>query len=146
MLSEFLKGNTTFLDRVSSWEESIERASQPLIEKAYIDSNYVEAMIDNVKVNGSYIVIVPEIAMPHAETDKGVNKTSMSFMKLNEPVLFPDNREVKLLFVLAATDSTSHLELMSDLSSILIEDEIKTMLKSAKDENEVINVIEMVEE
>lgn len=146
MLSEFLKGNTTFLDRVSSWEESIERASKPLIEKAYIDSDYVDAMIENVNINGSYIVIVPEIAMPHAETERGVNKTSMSFMKLKEPVMFPEEREVKLLFVLAATDSTTHLELLSDLSSILIEEEIKAKLKAAENEEDVIKVIEMVEE
>lgn len=146
MLSEFLKGNTNFLDSVSSWEESIRTASKPLIEKAYITSEYIQAMIENVKVNGSYIVIVPEIAMPHATTDKGVNKTSMSFLKLNEPILFPENREVKLLFVLAAEDNTTHLELLSDLSSILIEEELKEKLKAAESEEEIVQLIKMVEE
>ncbi|MBT2732214.1 PTS sugar transporter subunit IIA [Carnobacterium sp. ISL-102] len=146
MLSEFLKGNSNFIDKVSSWEESIVIASQPLIEKAYIELEYIQAMVENVRVNGSYIVIVPEIAMPHATTDKGVNKTSMSFLKLNEPVIFPGNHEVKLLFVLATEDNTTHLELLSDLSSILIEEEIKEMLKSAKNEEELVRVIKMVEE
>ncbi|MCC5889452.1 MAG: PTS sugar transporter subunit IIA [Alkalibacterium sp.] len=145
MLSSYLKSKTQFVEGVGSWEESIELASQPLIEKDYITSSYIDEMIENVKVNGSYIVIVPEIAMPHASTDKGVLRTGMSFLKLNESVTFPGEQEVKLFFVLAANDSTTHLELLSDLSSILIEEDFRDKLKSVNSEEELISLLELVE-
>lgn len=145
MLSSYLKSKTQFVDEVGSWEESIELASKPLIENDYITSDYIDAMVENVKVNGAYIVIVPEIAMPHASTDKGVMKTGMSFLRLNEAVQFPDNQEVKLFFVLAAKDSTTHLELLSDLSSILIEEDFREKLKEASTEEDLLNLLELVE-
>lgn len=145
MLSSYLKSKTQFVDEVRSWEESIEIASKPLIENNYITSEYIEAMVENVKVNGAYIVIVPEIAMPHASTDRGVMKTGMSFLKLNKPVLFPDNQEVKLFFVLAAKDSTTHLELLSDLSSILIEEDFRERLKEVTSEEDLLSLLELVE-
>lgn len=145
MLSSYLKSKTQFVDEVRSWEESIEIASKPLIENNYITSEYIEAMVENVKVNGAYIVIVPEIAMPHASTDRGVMKTGMSFLKLNKPVLFPDNQEVKLFFVLAAKDSTTHLELLSDLSSILIEEDFRERLKDVNSEEDLLSLLELVE-
>lgn len=145
MLSSYLKSKTQFVDEVRSWEESIEIASKPLIENNYITSEYIEAMVENVKVNGAYIVIVPEIAMPHASTDRGVMKTGMSFLKLNKPVLFPDNQEVKLFFVLAAKDSSTHLELLSDLSSILIEEDFRERLKEVTSEEDLLSLLELVE-
>lgn len=145
MLSSYLKSKTQFVDEVGSWEESIELASKPLIENDYITSDYIDAMVENVKVNGAYIVIVPEIAMPHASTDKGVMKTGMSFLRLNEAVQFPDNQEVKLFFVLAAKDSTTHLELLSDLSSILIEEDFREKLKEASTEEDLLSLLELVE-
>lgn len=146
MLSSYLKSKTQFVEQVDNWEESIEIASKPLIDKEFITSEYIDEMIQNVKINGSYIVIVPEIAMPHASTDKGVLQTGMSFLKLTTPVTFPDNQEVKLFFVLAAKDSTTHLELLSDLSSILIEEDFREKLKNTNSEEDLLQLLELVEE
>lgn len=145
MLSNFLKDNMRFLNQAPSWEESIKTAAQPLVEKSYINLDYIQAMIENVQNNGPYIIIVPEIAMPHASTDKGVNQTGMSFLKLQEPVTFPGGQRVKLLFVLAATDSTTHLDLLSDLSSLLIDEGIREQLKKVANEDELLRLVEMVE-
>ncbi|MGI2328376.1 PTS sugar transporter subunit IIA [Planococcus sp. YIM B11945] len=145
MLSDYLKGNTLFLEEVSSWEESIQAAAQPLLQKGFITPKYIQDMIDSVNVNGPYIVLVPGIAMPHAKNEGGVIKTGISFLKLNNAVLFPEAKEVNILFVLAAEDTTGHLDLISDLSSLLIDDDILEDFKNAKNEEEVIRLIQMVE-
>lgn len=145
MLSDYLKGNITFLDEVSSWEESIQLAADPLLKKGNITTKYIQDMIDNVNINGPYIVIVPEIAMPHAKNEGGVLKTGISFLKLKNSVSFPEEKEVNILFVLAAEDSTGHLELISDLSSLLIEDDILSKFKNSTTEEEIIELIKMVE-
>ncbi|CAH0346709.1 PTS sugar transporter subunit IIA [Bacillus sp. CECT 9360] len=145
MLSEYLKENINFLDEVASWEESIKVAADPLLKKGYITPKYIQDMIDNVNMNGPYIVIVPEIAMPHAQNEGGVIKTGISFLKLKNSVLFPEGKEVNILFVLAAEDSSGHLDLISDLSSLLIDEDIMSKFKNSTSAEEIIHLIKMVE-
>lgn len=146
MLSQYLEGNINFLDEVSSWEESIKIAAEPLVEKNAITEKYIEAMINTVHEHGSYIVIVPEIAMPHSKDNEGVKETSISFLKLENSVLYPEEKEVKIIFVLAAKDDSKHLELMADLSTILSEEEVMTKFKNVESEEELLKLIRKVEE
>lgn len=146
MLGEYLEGNTNFLKEVSSWEESIRAAAKPLLEKNFITKQYIQSMIDTVHKHGSYIVVVPGIAMPHAKDQENVNKTSMSFLKLKNSVLYPDEKEVDILFVLAAKDNTEHLELIADLSSILADEEVMEKFMKVENEKELIKLIKTVEE
>jgi len=146
MLGQYLKGNTKFIEEVSSWEESIKIAAKPLLEKKFIKETYIQSMIDNVHKYGGYIVLVPEIAMPHAKDEDSVNQTGMSFLKLEKPVEYPDEKEVKIIFVLAAKDNSGHLELIADLSSILADDDVLTKFKNVKNEKELIELIKTVEE
>jgi len=141
MLATYLKDNIQIMNEVSSWEESIKVAAEPLLKKGFISEKYIQDMIDNVKINGPYIVIAPEIAMPHARNEGGVLKTGISFLKLKNPVYYPEGKQVSILFVLAAEDNSGHLELISDLSSILIDEEIVTKLKNSDNEDEIINLI-----
>jgi PTS system ascorbate-specific IIA component len=50
----------------SNWEEAIKVSSKGLLELGFIEESYVDSMIDSVKEFGPYIVIAPNIAMPHA--------------------------------------------------------------------------------
>ncbi|GGN64055.1 MULTISPECIES: PTS sugar transporter subunit IIA [Oceanobacillus] len=145
-LSNYLKGNINFIDSVSSWEESIKKAAQPLLNEGLITSQYIQDMIDNIHKNGPYIVIVPGIAMPHAQNNGAVKKTGVSMLKLKNPVLYPEDKEVSILIVLAAEDSDGHLELISNLSSMLIDDDIMESFKKAETEKEIIELIQRAEE
>ncbi|MBN8211021.1 PTS sugar transporter subunit IIA [Bacillus sp. NTK071] len=146
MLSQQLKGNVQFLHSVSSWEEAIKESAGPLSKGGNITEKYVDDMIENVHKNGPYIVIVPGIAMPHAQNnDNSVVKTGVSLLKLEEPVAFPEGKEVNLLFTLAAEDTTGHLDLISDLSSLLIEDDVQEKLEQLNSEEEILDLIQTVE-
>ncbi|MDQ0484024.1 PTS sugar transporter subunit IIA [Guptibacillus hwajinpoensis] len=146
MLSKQLKGNVQFLHSVSSWEEAIKESATPLSKGGNITEKYVDDMIQNVHENGPYIVIVPGIAMPHAQNnDNSVVKTGVSLLKLEEPVAFPEGKEVNLLFTLAAEDTTGHLDLISDLSSLLIEDDVQEKLEQSNSEKEILELIQAVE-
>ncbi|MBN9654170.1 PTS sugar transporter subunit IIA [Halobacillus sp. GSS1] len=146
MLSEQLKGNIHFLKSVNSWEDAITESAAPLLNDGSITSKYVEDMIENVHENGPYIVIVPGIAMPHAKNEDGVvKKTGISLLKLEEAVPFPENKKVNLLFTLAAEDTSGHLDLISDLSSLLIEDDVREKLEQSKSEQEIIDLLQTVE-
>ena len=145
MLSTLLENNVVFSKRVSSWEEAIKIASEPLLNKDFIKPDYVRDMIENVHKYGPYIVIMPGIAMPHARNEGGVIKTGISLLKLDNPVLFPEENEVSIVIVLAAEDGSGHMELLSDLSSLLIEEDVKYKLENSQSKEEIINLIKTVE-
>ncbi|MGM0852752.1 MAG: BglG family transcription antiterminator [Bacillota bacterium] len=144
MLNELLTEQTIQLkDRVSSWEEAIKVASQPLIDQQSIRPDYVEAMITNVKELGPYIVIAPNIAIPHARPETGVEQLGMSFLRLKEPVFFSEKEKhrAQLVIVLAAIDNQTHLKALAQLTELLSNEGNVEQLISASDRQTVIELI-----
>lgn len=142
MLKEQVKGNCQFLEKAESWQQAIEQAAQPLLEKEIIQPSYIQAMIQNVLDNGNYIIILPKIAMPHARPEHGSRGIGISFMKLEQPVLFPKDEPVEQFFVLASDSPDGHLELMADLAGILSDVELYEALLQVKTEEALLKLIE----
>ena len=66
----------------------------------------------------------------------------MSLLKTNESVdLTSKDHPVKLWFVLAATDSTSHLKVIQELSQVLMDSERTNKLLAAKSVDEILDVL-----
>lgn len=125
MLKDIInRGLYSFQTSFTSWEEAIVTAVQVLVDKGIAEKEYAQYIIDNVHEFGPYIVIAPEICIPHAQERRGVNDTAVAFMNVVEPVDFGPDAEYKprLFFVLASTNNEKHLENLSELVS-LIEDE-----------------------
>ncbi len=141
MLREFLSGNISLTENISDWEESVKTAAKPLLDKGFISRNYVDAMISDIKRLGFYIVLREGVAMPHSRPENGVSKTSMSLLKLKNPVDYGDNK-VKLVFILAAEDSEKHIEALTGFSELLQDDgEVEALMNAGtiEDVTEIIN-------
>lgn len=145
MLEKYLENHIKVLEQVGDWKESIRIAAMDLLEKDYISQHYIESMIENVVVNGTYIIILPQIAIPHSRPETGAFKTSMSLLKLNQPVLYPEDKEVSLIIVLAASDNESHLELIALLSELLENRELLNQLFKAPTAEHIQELINQVE-
>ncbi|NDL68645.1 PTS sugar transporter subunit IIA [Anaerotalea alkaliphila] len=145
MITKYLEDQIQVLDTVGTWEESIEVAAQQLLKKNYITPNYVKSMIENINTNGPYVVIMPEVAIPHSRPEEGAKKTTVSFLKINDAVSYPEGKMIKLIFVLAATDSDNHLELISSLTDLLMDAEKVERLKDAKTVEEIKEIVRSVE-
>lgn len=141
MLKELLNNHIYIQRSASSWEDAIRVAAAPLEAEGVINQDYVEAMIKNVIVNGSYIVIVPGFAMPHARPEEGALKNGLSFLKLDEPVKFPEDKEVKILIVLSAVNSELHLDLMGELADVLMDEEILNQLFEVTSPEAVLEIL-----
>ncbi|MBS3973153.1 MAG: PTS sugar transporter subunit IIA [Erysipelotrichia bacterium] len=127
-------------ESVNNWTESIIVAATPLLEAGCITDNYVNAMIDNVKNNGSYIVIMPHVALPHSRAEMGVMKTGVSILKLDQPVMYPDDKSVKLIIAFSANDNNQHMELLSVLAEVLMDESRLKEILNANDTNEIENL------
>lgn len=126
MLEDVLKDSNILLNQqVNTWEESIRRVSEPLINQQVIEPSYVTAMIDSVKEYGPYIVIGKYIALAHARPEDGVNQLGISVATIDEPIEFgnEENDPVKIIFCLAAIDSYSHLNIMKSLIELINDEE-----------------------
>lgn len=88
------------------------------------------------------------IAIPHGKSSK-VKKASLAAMVIPNGVDFEslDNKKVNLMFLIAApeTKDNIHLEVLSRLSALLMDEKFRDKLKSAKNAKEFLNYIDEAE-
>lgn len=124
---------TAFNVLVNSPEEAIREAGNLLAQAGHVETQYIDAMIESYQMNGSYIVIAPEIAIPHARPEDGVNEASVSLVQLKNPIEFGNdaNDPVYLVFAIGATNSDEHLSLLQNLINVLGDKKKVDMIKKA---------------
>jgi ascorbate PTS system EIIA or EIIAB component len=144
VLSDLLKKETVqVFEQLPDWEEAVKVAAQPLLVTGTIEVSYIDAMITNIKTLGPYVVIGPEVAIPHARPEFGVNQVGMSFLKLNKPVYFLNDEKypVRLLFCIAAVDNSTHLKALAQLTKLLSEKNNINILKELQSTEEIMDLI-----
>ncbi|TMW72284.1 BglG family transcription antiterminator [Alteribacter natronophilus] len=149
MLNEIIQSNAIQLtEKAESWREGIRIAAKPLIDNHSITEEYVSAMIANIEENGPYVILAPQVAIPHARPEDGVEKLGMSVLKLDQPVRFSeeDRHQVSLIFILAAIDNESHLKALSQLSAMLSEEENIRILRAAADHDDIQELLNQYSE
>ena len=136
------------VDSVSTWQDAVGLAAQPLLAHGYIEESYIQAMIASINETGPYIVLAPKVAVPHASPDAGVHQLGISLLQVKEPVDFSedddDDKKVQLIFVLAAVDSTAHLRALQELALILDDEEAIDSLIAASDSREILAIIDKI--
>lgn len=131
---------TCYHESFDSWQEAIVACGQPLLKEGFIDESYIDEIIKCVSEYGPYIVIAPNIAMPHSTLgNKGVHRSTIGFMKTKQPVVFdPNDREKDacLFFTLASNQPEEHLENMVALSEMLMNEAlVEDLLQVENDED-----------
>ncbi|QKS69793.1 PTS sugar transporter subunit IIA [Paenalkalicoccus suaedae] len=144
MLRDLITEETIqLLDRVEDWESAIDVVAAPLINTEKIDATYVAAIKENIHKNGAYIVLREEFALPHARPGEGVNELSMSLTILREPVGFASTETpVRVMVLLAAVDSSSHLNALAELVELISDEDSFAKLKAATTEQEVLTILQ----
>ena len=141
------KKRYSFHEGFDTWEEAVEASCKPLIEDGAIEHDYVDAIISNVKKYGPYIVIAPNICIPHAQEGVvGVNETAMCFMRTKNPIHFSDDPEqdARLFFVLASTDNNVHLQNLSNMVALIEDDAVVDKLLEAECKEDLEEIIEIL--
>ena len=137
------KKHFSFHEGFDDWRDAVRAACAPLLADGTIEKEYPEIIIEKVEELGPYIVIAPNICIPHAERGRGVNDTAMCFMKTEKPVSFDPNdpdKDARIFVVLAATDDEVHLNNLMQLSETLSDEEIVGKLLEAKTGDDLLAV------
>ncbi|WP_426350316.1 BglG family transcription antiterminator [Alloiococcus sp. CFN-8] len=144
MLIEVLNEDLiSVMEEVETREEAIIKSGQLLYKNGLIEERYIQAMLDNLKDNGTYIVIAPGIAMPHARPELGAKDIGISLMTLKKPVKFghKSNDPVSLVIGLCAVDHQTHLLALSELMGILGDEASIARILKATSSEEIMEII-----
>jgi ascorbate PTS system EIIA or EIIAB component len=147
MLKEFVEqGHFKFAREAADWEEAVRMSCDTLERDGTVESNYKEDIISCIKKYGPYIIIMPNVAMPHSqECARGVHKTAIGFMKLDKAVSFApgeEDKEAKLFFTLASCNPEQHLENMTKLSELLMNEGAVEALMQAQTPEDLLRIQE----
>ena len=143
MFKDFVdKKHYSFHEGFNDWRDAVRAACQPLVDDGTVEKEYPEIIIGKVEELGPYIVIAPNICIPHAERGRGVNDTAMCFMKTEKPVRFSDDGEhdAQIFVVLAAVDDDVHIQNLMALSETLSDEDIVAKLLKVKTPEELATV------
>jgi PTS system ascorbate-specific IIA component len=136
MFKELLaKKRYCFHQGFSTWQEAVTAACQPLLAEGAITEEYIAAIIKNVTELGPYIVIAPDLCIPHAQEGHGVNETAISFMRTAEPVNFGEGAEyeARIFFVLASVNNDAHMKnLQAMVEAVSDPDQFELMLAATQ--------------
>jgi len=124
-----------------NWQDAVRKGGALLINQKICTERYVEACIQAVETMGPYMVISPGIALAHSRPEDGALKIGMSIITLATPVCFGNeaNDPVKLLITFCGIDHHSHIGMLQELASFLMDDENQKILLTVKTFNELMD-------
>ncbi|UOQ45522.1 BglG family transcription antiterminator [Halobacillus salinarum] len=128
-------------DSAASWADAIRLCARPLIEAGKIEQEYVEAMIHRSEED-PYIVIGPNMAIPHAAPDEGVNEVSMSLLRLKKGVDFTEDYRIHLIVVIAAVDKQQHIHALMQLMKLAGSEADRNRIIHADTVDEIYQIIQ----
>lgn len=113
--------------KAANWEDAVKLGTDMLVVSKAIEPSYHDAIIRCVKSMGPYIIIAPNLAMPHARPEDGVNRTAFALVTLQNPVYFDGEDEpVDVLVTLAGSTSDQHMEGLMEVTQILDDENSET--------------------
>lgn len=101
-----------------SWQEAVQRAALPLLDKKLISETYIHSIIRLINEYGPYMVLNHQIAAAHGLSEDGALGYGISMMIFDHPVEFDEENRVKVVFVLSSPDAHHHMDILKDLSTL----------------------------
>ncbi len=147
MLREFVeKKHYKFAKEAPSWQEAVRMSCESILADGTIEEVYVNSIIDCITEYGPYIIIVPNVAMPHSQLSaEGVNETAIAFMRLEKTVSFDENdpeKDASLFFTIASCNPDQHMENIMKLTEIFSNEELLAELAKAETPEDLIRLQE----
>lgn len=130
-----------------SWEDGVRAAGRLLYESGAVTYEYIEAMVENIRINGSYVVIYTGIAAPHAEQEKGAVREAASLVRLKDPVVFgnSENDPVTYIVGLSILNSNSINCAIYNLVRLFSQEEAKKQIEDQETPKEMLETIRRLE-
>lgn len=116
-MEETLFSACQFTSHCLNWRSAVQLACRPLEQQGKITAGYAGAIIHATEQDGSWYILSPGFALPHARPEAGVlsKNSALSLLCCSEAVDFPDHPGIRLIVILAAADSEQHIQTIQRL-------------------------------
>lgn len=138
--NEIFNDNNIILDvKVSSKEEAIKVAGELLFKNGYVEEKYISGMLEREKLISTYIGM--GVAIPHGENNvkDSVKKSGIVLLQVRDGVYF-DNEKAYLIFGIAGIGN-DHIKILSNIASIVEDENSVKKLIETNDKKEIIDII-----
>lgn len=146
-MSILKKENVVLNKSFNEKEEAIREAGRLLVEGGYVESSYVEAMLEREEKVSTYMGNF--IAIPHGteEAKSAVKNSGISVVQVPEGINFGSSDSEKLVTVVIgiAGAGDDHLEILSQIAVYCSEIENVVKLADADTEEEIVNLLGGIE-
>lgn len=126
------------------WEDAVRQSGILLRDSGAVTDAYVDAMVENIKENGPYVVICPGTALPHADAEEGVIYEAASLIRLKKPIDFHHemNDPVKYVIGMSVKSAESVNQVIYDLMMIFGNERIRQILDKAVDKASIMEALD----
>jgi mannitol PTS system EIIA component len=135
------KENILLNASVGSKEEAIRLTGSILVDKGYVDADYIKKMLEREELTSTYMGNF--VAIPHGTEDSKsfVKESGISFIQVPQGVDFGNGNIVKLLIGIAGKDN-EHLDILSSIAIVCSEEENIEKLVAAKTAEEILAIFD----
>ena len=127
-----------------TWQEAIRLSTLSLVADGTVTEDFYQQIIACVEKYGPYIVFEHNIAMPHTqENADGALKTGVGFMVSKKLIDFGvdedgEEKKANVFFTLSTTNPDEHLQNISQLSEICMNDDLIDALAAAETPEDIL--------
>lgn len=137
------KENIVLGAELDSQDEAIRRAGEILVQNGYVEEKYIDSMFEREKSVSTFMGNA--VAIPHGTSDskKWVEKSGISILTVPEGVNYGDG-EIALLIIGIAGKGDEHLEILSNISEVVSDEENVAKIVQAESEEELLSFFDEV--
>ncbi|GAA0731715.1 PTS sugar transporter subunit IIA [Clostridium oceanicum] len=133
---------------VNTSDEAIKTIALSLKDAEYVKESYIKAVLEREKIYPTGLPIEQfGVAIPHTDIEH-VNKPMIALATLKNPVDFyvmggcnNEKVPIKIIFMLAMTNSKSQITLLTKLMSLIQDKYILEHIYNSHDKNDLLNIV-----
>ncbi|MDP0505773.1 MAG: BglG family transcription antiterminator [Fusobacterium sp. JB019] len=121
-----------------NWRDAIREAGNILLDSNCITKDYIEGMVEVVEEYGDYIMLVPGVLFPHAQSTGNVNKTGFAFVRYNDEIEFLNKKKIKFVIAFCSKDKKEHLNILNRIITEFEENDLENKIKDTNDTKKIL--------
>lgn len=121
-----------------NWKDAIREAGNILLDSNCIEKDYIQGMIEVVEEYGDYIMLVPGVLFPHAQSTGNVNKTGFAFVRYDEEIEFLNNKKINFVIAFCSKDKKEHLNILNKIITEFEDRDLKNKIKNTNNSKKIL--------
>ncbi len=125
---------------IDSKKKAIEEVGKLLVDGGYIKTAYIDSIFGREEISNTYLG--NGICIPHGlqENRNLILKTGIAVLQIPNGVIWKDDEKAHIIVGIAAK-SDEHIEILSQLTNLLMDEEEAKKLATTKDINLILNTL-----